>query len=60
MTRYLSRKFVTTVLGTGCVQWALFEKLISGGDYKALMLGIVAAYIAGNVGQKVVEKGTTS
>ena len=31
------------------------ESLIAAGDYKAIVLGTVAAYIAGNVGQKALE-----
>jgi hypothetical protein len=57
MNRYLSRKFVTAILTLISVHWALIERLISAGDYKAVVLGVVAAYMAGNVVQKAVEKG---
>ena len=46
------RKFIAAVLALAAEHHALFEKLISGGEYKVLVLGTVGAYIAGNVIQK--------
>lgn len=56
MNRYASRKFIVALVGIGVAQWSLFERLIDGGDYKAILLAIVAAYLAGNVAHKAVEK----
>lgn len=56
MVRYKSRKFIGAVLALIGAQWSLFEGLIQAGDYKAIVLGTLGAYIVGNVGQKVIEK----
>ncbi len=56
MNRYASRKFITALLTLGSAHWALFESLIGAADYKAVVLGVVAVYVAGNVGQKALEK----
>lgn len=56
MSRYLSRKFIAAMSALGCVQWALFEGLIDGDVYRTVIVATVAAYIAGNVTQKAVEK----
>lgn len=46
------RKFIASVLALVAEHHALFEKLITSGDYKVLVLGTVGAYITGNVIQK--------
>ena len=51
----LSRKFIAVIGGMGCSQWSLIEGLITGEIYRALMLGIVAAFVTANVVQKAVE-----
>jgi hypothetical protein len=55
MSRYSSRKFVAAMAALACSTWALFEHLIAASDYKAIVLGTVAAYIVGNVAQRAVE-----
>lgn len=55
MTRYGSRKFLAALAALGCASWALAQNLLDGGDYKAIVLGTVGAYIVGNVAQKAVE-----
>lgn len=53
------RKFWLSLLsGAGC-HAALFLHLIDGDAYKAVMLGIVAVYVAGNVAQKATSKEPT-
>ena len=53
--KYGSRKFLIALLALISAHWALFEKLIEAGDYKAVMLGVIAVYMAGNIGEKAVE-----
>lgn len=48
------RKFIATLLALIAEHHALFEKLITSGDYKVLVMGTVGAYITGNVVQKRV------
>lgn len=52
MTRYLSRKFAVAVLALVMNAWALEEHLIGGDDFTKALIAVVAAYMAGNVGQK--------
>ena len=54
MDKYKSRKFIAALLALASVHWALVEKLIAAGDYKAVLLGTIGAYIVGNVAQKAV------
>ena len=56
MNRYASRKFVAAMSALVTSTWALAEHLIAAADYKAILLGTVAAYIVGNVAQKAVER----
>lgn len=56
MSRYASRKFLAAIASLLAGTWALAEGLLTGGDYKALVLGTVGLYIAGNVGQKYLER----
>ena len=55
-SRYASRKFIAAMASLVCAHWALIERLIAAADYKAIVLGTVAVYMAGNVGQKAVEQ----
>lgn len=36
------------------VHWLLVERLVDPGTYKAVVLGTVAVYIAGNVAQRAI------
>ena len=56
--RYASRKFVAAFAALVSAHWALFESLITSGDYKALVLGTVGLYVVGNVAQKATAKET--
>jgi len=56
MNKYASRKFILAVLALACSTWMLWEKLLSGADYKTLVIGTVGAYIVGNVAQKATVK----
>lgn len=55
MNRYGSRKFIVALVTLISAHWSLVEKLIDGATYKAVLLGIVAVYMTGNVGQKLIE-----
>jgi hypothetical protein len=52
--RYASRKFLIAVASLGCAQWALFEKLIDGSDWRVVVIAVVGLYGAANVGQKAI------
>lgn len=56
MNRYASRKFILSILSLASASWLVFEKVITTGDYKAVVIGTVGAYIIGNVAQKAVSK----
>lgn len=56
MSRFASRKFILAMLSLACSSWLVWEKAISSGDYKALVIGTVGAYILGNVAQKATAK----
>ena len=56
MNRYASRKFILSILSLASASWIVFEKVITTGDYKAVVIGTVGAYIIGNVAQKAVSK----
>jgi hypothetical protein len=56
MSRYISRKFIATMAALGSVHWALVERLLDGDAYKAVVIGVVAAYVTSNVAQKATEK----
>lgn len=53
--RYGSRKFLLALATLAATTWALAEKLIGAGDWKAVVLGTAGLYIAGNVGQRAIE-----
>ena len=53
--KYGSRKFIAALLSLASAHWALVEQLITGADYKALVLGTVGLYLAGNVAQQAVQ-----
>ena len=55
MNRYASRKFLAALATLAASTWALAEQMLSSGDWKAVVLGTVGLYIAGNVGQKAIE-----
>lgn len=56
MSRYASRKFILALLALASTSWLVYEKAISAGDYKAVVIGTVGAYILGNVAQKATTK----
>lgn len=55
-SRYASRKFILSVLSLASASWLVLEKAITAGDYKAVVIGTVGAYIIGNVAQKATVK----
>ena len=59
MSRYASRKFIAALLGLASVHWALIERLIDASTYKAVLLGTLGVYIAGNVVQRVMAGAAT-
>lgn len=56
MSRYASRKFLLALLSLASATWLALEHVIAAGDYKAVVLGTVGAYIIGNVAQKATSK----
>lgn len=55
-SRYSSRKFVIALLGVVGANWMLFERLIAAADYKAIVLGCIGLYAAGNVASRAVDQ----
>ena len=53
--RYRSRKFWIAAASLACAQWALFEQLITGADWRVVVIAVVGLYAGANVGQKAVE-----
>ncbi len=56
MTSLLSRKFIITAMTLLASTWMLYERLLTSADYKAVVIGTVGLYIAGNVAQKATAK----
>ena len=59
MTTFASRKFIASIAALISAHWALYERLIESGDYKAIVIGTIGLYVTGNVAQKAVEKRGT-
>lgn len=57
MNNYGSRKFIVTLASLMSANVLLYLGLLTSSDYKAVILGTVAIYIAGNVTQRI--KATT-
>jgi len=55
MSRYASRKFILALLTLFCSTWLVYEKVLTSGDYKAVLIGTIGLYIAGNVAQKKLD-----
>lgn len=61
MLRYLSRKFILSVLSLLSATALVACGGIADGVYSAVVIATVGAYIAGNVAQKAtVKSGTAS
>ena len=56
MIRYASRKFLIAIATLVCAQWSLPEALISGEQYKVIVIGIIGLYGLANVSQKALVK----
>lgn len=56
MKRYMSRKFIAAMATLAAATWCLAEGLIAAADWKAVVLGTVAAYVTSNVAQKALVK----
>lgn len=54
--RYTSRKFILSCLTLAASTWLVFEHVLASGDYKAILIGTIGLYIAGNVAQKATVK----
>lgn len=55
-SRYGSRKFIASLAALAGAQWGLLIGLLPSADYRLIVLGVVGVYVAGNVGQKAVER----
>lgn len=58
MTNLSSRKFILAMATMMSSTWLMYEHVLTSGDYKAIILGIVGVYVAGNVTQKATAKTT--
>lgn len=56
MDRYASRKLWLAVLTLGAASWLAVEKVIESGDWKAVVIGVVGAYMVANVGSAFAQK----
>jgi hypothetical protein len=56
MSPYLSRKFLLCVATLASATWLIYSDRIADGVYSAVVIATVGAYVAANVGQKLVEK----
>lgn len=56
MLRYGSRKFLLCLATLGASSWLVLQKVIESGDYKAILIGTVGAYLVANVAQKATAK----
>lgn len=54
--RYGSRKFVVALGALIGVHLTLWGELIAAADYRAIVLGVVGLYAAGNVAHRAVER----
>lgn len=52
MTRYGSRKFILCALTLAAATWLVSVAAIDAATFKAVVLGTVGVYVAGNVAQK--------
>jgi hypothetical protein len=56
MNKFLSRKFAIALASLVSASYLAMESVIGAGDYKAVIIATVGAYIAGNVAQKATVK----
>lgn len=56
--RYASRKFIISILSVVSADVLVFLHVIDAGVWGTTVGGVVALYIAGNVGQKATAKNT--
>lgn len=59
MNRYMSRKFITTLLCLAAAHHALLSLLISGEQYKVIVISILGLYGTANVVQKFFSNKET-
>lgn len=56
-SKWISRKFIAAMSALGSAHCLVLWNHIDDGVYSAVVIATVAAYITGNVAQKVVSKG---
>lgn len=56
MERYASRKLWLAVVTLASASWLAVEKVIDSGDWKAVVIGVVGAYMVANVGTHFAQK----
>lgn len=54
--KILSRKFIAALLSLASAHYLVLYGHIADGVYSAVVIATIAAYITGNVVQKVTEK----
>jgi len=56
MERYASRKLWLALVTLASASWLAVEKVIESGDWKAVVIGVVGAYMVANVGSAFAQK----
>lgn len=56
MDRYASRKLWLALVTLASASWLAVEKVIESGDWKAVVIGVVGAYMVANVGSAFAQK----
>lgn len=56
MERYASRKLWLALVTLAASSWLAVEKVIESGDWKAVVIGVVGAYMVANVGSAFAQK----
>lgn len=56
MTNLLSRKFILVMATMLSSTWLMYEHVLTSSDYKAIIIGVIGVYVAGNVTQKLTAK----
>ncbi len=56
MIKYGSRKFITALLCLASAHFSLLGALISGEQYKVIVIAVLALYGIANVAQKAMVK----
>ena len=56
MGRYASRKLWVALLTLASASWLVWEKVIASDDWRAVVIGVVGAYMVGNIGEHMAAR----